>query len=223
MNSNEEIDVKFNEITNFVDITLSNFSEHEKNSYNKNLSLVSKQISSIEKENYEIRRLNKIIENTKKEFIRENGFIVIGLFLGLIVSTLYGTSFQYSVVLIIGGIYLLYKNNDKNNEILIQTNKINSCNGTISIFKRDLNILGVDNFCIENLIKYRNQNNDFYTDELYPKEREISQSIKDRVGCSIVISDYQIKLFTIKYTLDDLGITYNKDTFENFLNSYFLM
>jgi hypothetical protein len=140
MNSIEEIDVKFNEITNFVDITLSNFSEHEKNSYNKNLSIVIKQISSIEKENYEIRRLNKIIENTKKEFIRENGFIVIGLFLGLIVSTLYGTSFQYSVVLIIGGIYLLYKNNDKNNEILIQTNKINSCNGTISIFKRDLNI-----------------------------------------------------------------------------------
>jgi hypothetical protein len=223
MNYNNELEIKFEKIVSFVDSTLSDFSKEERELYEKNITLVNKNISSIEKENNEIRRLNTVIKNINKEFFRENGFIVLGLVLGIVLSIFLEKTHQSSlIVIVLVGIYLLYKNSEKNREILEQSNKINSCNGIISIFKRDLNLLGVENFCIENLIKYRNKDNDFYTDEIYPKEKNIEQSIKDRVGCSIVISDYQIKLFTIKFTLDFLRKNYNKDLFDEFLSSSYM-
>jgi len=217
----EQLDVSFNKIVNFVDSTVSNLSDDVRKNYENNLSIVSKNISFIEKHNYEIKRLQTSIRIIEKEFKNENIFVVIGLIFGLIVSSAFDSAFQYVFVLILGGIYLLYKNNDKNREILEISNKINSINGTISIIKRDLNILGIGTFCIENLIKYRNQNDDFYTDELHPTEKIISQSVKDKVGYSIVISDYQIKLFTIKYTLDSLNISYDTVTFDKYLNANF--
>ena len=223
MNYNNELNVKFEKIVSFVDSTLSNLSNEERELYEKNITLVNKNISSIEKENYEIRRVNLVIKNINKDFYRENGFIVLGLVLGIVLSIFLEKNHQSSlIVIVLVGFYLLYKNSEKNREIIEQLNKINSCNGIISIFKRDLNLLGVENFSIENLIKYRNKDNDFYTDEIYPKEKNIEQSIKDRVGCSIVISDYQIKLFTIKFTFDGLGISYNKNSFNEFLSSIYL-
>jgi hypothetical protein len=223
MNYINELENKFEEIVKFVDLTISNFSKEEKEIYDKNITLVNKNVSSIEKENSEIRRLNKFIENIKKDFFRENGFVVLGLVIGIVLSFFLGTTHQSSlIIIVIVGIYLLYKNSEKDREILEQSNKINTCNGTISIFKRDLNILGVENFCIENLIKYRNKDNDFYTDDFYPELKNVEQSIRDRVGCSIVISDYQIKLFTIKFTFDSLGSSYDKDLFKKYLSSSYL-
>ena len=196
MNNNNELENKFEQIVKFVDLTLSNFSKDEKELYEKNI---------------------------KKEFFRENGFIVLGLVIGIVLSFFFETTHQSSVfIIVIVGVYLLYKNSEKDREILEQSNKINTCNGTISIFRRDLNILGVENFCIENLIKYRNKDNDFYTDDIFPELKNVEQSIKDRVGCSIVISDYQIKLFTIKFTFDSLGTTYDSDLFNKYLSSIYI-
>jgi hypothetical protein len=147
----------------------------------------------------------------------------VGLFLGIVFTIFVGTTHQFSLMMIVlVGIYLLYKSSQKDREILEQSNKINSCNGIISIFLRDLNLLGVDNFCVENIIKYRSKNDDFYTDEINPIEKNIEQSVKDKVGSSIVISDFQIKLFTIKFTFDTLGSTYDSVLFKKYLSSNYV-
>ena len=113
MNYNNELNVKFEKIVSFVDSTLSNLSNEERELYEKNITLVNKNISSIEKENYEIRRVNLVIKNINKDFYRENGFIVLGLVLGIVLSIFLEKNHQSSlIVIVLVGFYLLYKNSE---------------------------------------------------------------------------------------------------------------
>ncbi|AWW46771.1 hypothetical protein DPM18_08090 [Polynucleobacter paneuropaeus] len=226
MSNNDEIErlgKKFNEIIEFFKNCESRLSESERIEYEKNYSKVETTLSCIESESNKIKFVNTRIRNITKEFYKHEGWLilfgVIGYFLFFIFNTI--TEDRFSIICLIG-IYYLIKVNGLNREINDEKSDINSSQTSIKIFKRDLKLYGVEFHSIDNLIEYRSKDSDLYLNEESVKTDEYHEYRKNKYGNSIVISDYQIRLSVLRFTLDSLGSNYDDEKMKTLLYSSYL-
>jgi len=226
MSNNEEIErlgKKFNEIIEFFKNCESRLSESERIEYKKNYSKVEITLSCIESESNKIKFVNTRIRNITKEFYKHEGWLilfgVIGYFLFFIFNTI--TEDRFSIICLVG-IYYLIKKNGLDREINDEKSDINSSQTSIKIFKRDLRLHGVEFHSMDNLIDYRSRYSDLNFNEDSVKTDEYHEYRKNKYGNSIVISDYQIRLSVLKFTLDSLGSNYDDVKINEFLDFSYL-
>jgi len=226
MSNNEEIErlgKKFNEIIEFFKNCESRLSESERIEYEKNYSKVKTTLSCIESESNKIKFLNTRIQNIKRDFYKHEGWLmlfgVIGYFLLFIFNSI--TEDRFSIICLIG-IYYLIKKNGLDLEINDEKSDINSSQTSIKIFKRDLNLYGVEVHSVEKLIEFGIKDSDLYLNEDSVETDEYREYCKNKYGNSIVISNYQIRLFVLKFTLDSIGSSYDSEKFDELTSSYYL-
>jgi len=226
MSNNDEIErlsKKFDEIIEFFKNCESRLSQSERIEYKKNYSKVETTLDCIESEFNKIEFTKTRVRNITKEFYKNEGwfflFGVIGYFLLFIFNSV--TEDRFSIICLIG-IYYLIKKNGHDREINDEKNEIISSQTSIKIFKRDLKLYGVESHSIDNLIEYRKKDSDLYSNEDSVKNDEYREYRKNKYGNSIVISDYQIRLSVLKFTLDSLGSNYDDEKFKKFLYSSYL-